>query len=196
MDSALKDHAEALYYHIAGDAIECAERESDEFRLAQYVCASMVFSALTLEAYINQQYQSRPETQKLALRSMEVRLKWQMLPLLLGSKETFVLGAMPFQTSHSLITLRDALVHFKPRGKISKRGGGKPDEIFSVVVKDVAGARAYFACIPAMIHKLAELTSRQTDVPLFLKGGRYLSSISLSAAPQLPGLSAKVKVDN
>jgi hypothetical protein len=44
----------------------------------------MVFSALTLEAYINQQYASHKEISKFDLRKFEVREKWKMLPLLLG----------------------------------------------------------------------------------------------------------------
>ena len=104
-----REHAAALYYHIAGDAIECAVKETDEFRLAEYVCTAMVFSALTLEAYINQQYASNSETAKLDLRRFEVREKWKMLPLLLGSKKTFDPGTMPFQTFHNPTSLRDAL---------------------------------------------------------------------------------------
>ena len=99
MDMGNRDHAEALYYHIAGDAIESAVKETDEFRLAEFVCTAMVFSAFTLEAYINQQYASHEETAKLDLRNIEVREKWKMLPLLLGQPQTFDVGGPPYQTS-------------------------------------------------------------------------------------------------
>ena len=176
------EHAAALYYHIAGDAIECAVKETDEFRLAEYVCTAMVFSALTLEAYINQQYAAHNETAKIDLRRFEVREKWKMLPLLLGSKKTFDPGTMPFQTLHELISLRDTLVHFT-RTTIS--GGRKPKENFSVVVKDIGRAKTCFACIPAMIHALKDLTSGKTDVPDFLHGARYLSTIFVDASISL-----------
>jgi hypothetical protein len=41
MNISNRDHAEALYYHIAGDAIESAARkttEAEEFSLAEHVC--------------------------------------------------------------------------------------------------------------------------------------------------------------
>lgn len=178
MQSGPRDHAEALYYHIAGDAIGCAKRESDEFGIAQYVCTAMVFSALTLEAYINQQYASHPETKKLDLRKLEVREKWKMLPLLLGSKTTFDTGAPPFQKFNNLINLRnEALVHFNPIGKAQQSGSGR--KRFSTIVKDLGNAKLYFACIRDMIEHLYKLTSGKTDVPEFLNGARYISTITV-----------------
>jgi hypothetical protein len=125
---------------------------------------------------------------------MEVRLKWKMLPLLQGSKTTFDPGATPFQTYNQLISLRDDLAHFKPRKDISG-GDGKPNQIFSVVVKDIERAKTQFACIPSMIHKLNELTSGQTDVPAFLNGVRYLSTVSISATMTLE-FRASGEMDN
>jgi len=69
MEIGPREHAAALYYHIAGDALKCARKQANngkgEFYLAQHVCTSMVFSALTLEAYINLEYTFHPKTSKI-----------------------------------------------------------------------------------------------------------------------------------
>jgi hypothetical protein len=177
MDMGNRDHAEALYYHIAGDAIESAVKETDEFRLAEFVCTAMVFSAFTLEAYINQQYASHEETAKLDLRNIEVREKWKMLPLLLGQPQTFDVGVSPYQTFSELITLRNnALVHFKP---VLPPGSAR--QPFSTLVKDLERATRYHACIGDMIRTLNKLTGGRTAVPEgFLNGERYLSTHTVS----------------
>jgi hypothetical protein len=80
----------------------------------------MIFSALTLEAYINQEYTSHRETAKIDVKQLDVSNKWVMLPLLLGGSKTFKKGEPPFQTFDGLISLRNnLLVHFKggPVGK-------------------------------------------------------------------------------
>lgn len=181
MENDHREHAEALYYHIAGDALKQAakggKKGKDEFCLAQYVCASMIFSALTLEAYINQEYTSHRETAKIDVKQFDVSNKWIMLPLLLGGSKTFKKGECPFQTFDGLISLRNnLLVHFKggPVGKTTDKQTRQP---FSAVVKDFERARIYFNCIAAMIKKLNELTSSQTSVPGFLNGERYLATI-------------------
>jgi hypothetical protein len=80
----------------------------------------MVFSALTLEAYINQQYASHKEISKFDLRKFEVREKWKMLPLLLGltGGKTEVPGFLSaqdtFQRSQSLPLCLLALAAFPP----------------------------------------------------------------------------------
>ena len=55
-------HPEALYYHIAGDALEMAKTENEQFRKAELITPCMVFSALCLEAYINQAFHANKET--------------------------------------------------------------------------------------------------------------------------------------
>jgi hypothetical protein len=67
--------------------------------------------------------------------------------------------------------------------------------MFSVVVKDLGRAKTYFACIPAMIYALKDLTSGQTDVPSFLKGARYLSTILVDASISWE-LRAAGEIDN
>jgi hypothetical protein len=181
MENDHRERAEALYYHIAGDALKQAakagKKGKDEFCLAQYVCASMIFSALTLEAYINQEYTSHRETAKIDVKQLDVSNKWVMLPLLLGGSKTFKKGEPPFQTFDELISSRNnLLVHFKggPVGKTTDKQTRQP---FSAVVKDFERAKVYFNCIAAMIKKLNELTSSKTSVPGFLNGERYLATM-------------------
>jgi hypothetical protein len=77
MKVGIRDHLETLYYHTAGDAIDSADREQDEFRKAEQISVSIVFSALTLEAYINQQYALHGKTKDLRLREMfQARHPW------------------------------------------------------------------------------------------------------------------------
>jgi hypothetical protein len=184
MQNSHKEHAETLYYHIAGDALKhaqaTAKKGNDEFRLAQYVCASMVFSALTLEAYVNQEYASHTQTKTLDIKKPNTVQKWIRLPRLLGGAETFNKREPPFKTFNELIKLRnDLFVHFRggPIGKILDEQG----EIFAQVVKDVTRAETYFHCIDAMISKLNELSLGQTSLPGFLKGERYLASFSVTS---------------
>ena len=90
------EHAAALYYHIAGDAIECAVKETDEFRLAEYVCTAMVFSALTLEAYINQQYAAHNETAKIDLRRFRGARKMENASIAAGEQKNLRSGDNAF----------------------------------------------------------------------------------------------------
>lgn len=57
----MKPHPEALYFHIALKALAEIEQETDEFQIAMRVGTAIVFSALTLEAFINQQFALHPE---------------------------------------------------------------------------------------------------------------------------------------
>lgn len=174
---AHRNHGEALYYHIAGDAITQAEREGEEFRRAQLICTSVIFSALTLEAYINQQYDINVEIRKLDPDKWEIRLKWLALPLLLGCKKTFDKGSYPYQTFDEMIDLRNKLVHFKPT--LPYKDVENPSQAFAVIVKDASKARLYFECIPQMIKQLNKLTLGRTEIPRtdFLEGARYIASI-------------------
>ena len=62
-------HPEALYYHTAGDTLEAAKAESDPFKKTELVSTCMVFSALCLEAYINQEFHTFAE--KLAAEMLD-----------------------------------------------------------------------------------------------------------------------------
>jgi hypothetical protein len=186
MEFAYRGHPEALYYHIASDAINCAVQERDEFRLAQYVCTSMVFSALTLESYINQQFAAHVQTTQLNLRKLDIKNKWLKLPMLLGGDKTFDRGSEPFRTFEQLVFLRnEVLMHFKPGLSLDAESDKPTKRPFADVVKDLAKAQLYFQCIPVMINTLRELTGGKTDVPEgFLNGARYLSTIMVNS--QMP----------
>lgn len=180
MDIMQRAHPEALYYHIAGDALEKAKTVEDEFERAECVCTSMVFSALTLEAFINQQYAAHKETEDIDLRTLDIKNKWLMLPRLLGAKQSFKTDTEPFQTMSRLIRFRnEVLVHFKPGLDATPTKGKRIP--FSQLVKDAILAQQFFECIPKMIQSLRELTSGQVEGPEgFLNGARYISTISVS----------------
>lgn len=54
---------DALYHNISRDAIDLAKVESDGFKRRQLIATSLVFSALCLEVFINQEYASHPKIQ-------------------------------------------------------------------------------------------------------------------------------------
>jgi hypothetical protein len=118
-----KPHPDALYFHIANGALTSAKAEKDELRLQQHVATAFVFSALCLEAFINQELARHSETSKILEEDDRLRLdlKWLLLPLLLGARGTFNTGTEPYQTFSQLLSLRNQrLVHFKPHRKPSR----------------------------------------------------------------------------
>lgn len=54
-NGGMKPHPEALYYHIAVNSLRAAMGDSREFHRKQAVATTMVFAALCLEAFVNQQ---------------------------------------------------------------------------------------------------------------------------------------------
>ena len=64
----MRAHPEALYFHIARRALANVEEETDEFQLAQRIGTAIVFSALTVEVFINQEFGLHSETQKMIRR--------------------------------------------------------------------------------------------------------------------------------
>jgi len=107
-----------------------------------------------------------------------------MLPLLLGAPQTFDRGKEPFQSFLELVRLRNRrLVHFKPHNEVHETDRvPHHSQYFGEVVKDSALAAKYMACIGDMILELSRLTGGTTDVPDFLKGARYLSTVSTEVA--------------
>lgn len=173
-------HPEALYYHIAQDMLAAGKAEQDEFKKRQFIAATLIFSALCVETFINQEYVAHGETRQILEDSDRVPLetKWLMLPLLLGSPGTFNNGSEPFQTFRDLIKTRNKrLVHFKPLQEGDLHGGHARGEYFSDLVGNIVLAEKYVECIGKMIKKLAALTNGRTSEPDFLGGSRYLSTI-------------------
>jgi len=173
-------HPEALYYHTAGDTLEAAKAESDPFKKTELVSTCMVFSALCLEAYINQEFHTFAETRKIIESNDRTpfEVKWLMLPLLMGSTETFNTGGPPFQVFSELVKTRNhRLVHFKPKDETDTTDKPVKKIYFSELVSDVTLAEKYWKCIEGMIIELNRLTSGKTEIPHFLKGSRYTSSV-------------------
>jgi hypothetical protein len=104
----MRAHPEALYFHIARRVLDDIEHEKDEFQLAQRVGTAIVFSALTLEAFINQEFGLHQETRKIieVEKGLTLKAKWLILPLLLQCSPTFMIGEMPFQKFSELVMVR------------------------------------------------------------------------------------------
>jgi hypothetical protein len=136
-DGGMRPHPESLYYHIAADAVHSARAETDEFKRKQLVTTSMVFSALCLEAFINQQY-------NWGRKRVSLRNKWLTLPAMLGSPQTFVEGHEPFLTFAHLVDTRNRrLVHFSRISEAHTAGGRNQRRYFSDLVNDVKLADSY-----------------------------------------------------
>lgn len=173
-------HPEALYYHTAGDALEAARTEPDPFKKAELISTCMVFSALCLEAFINQAYHCLGEARKVLESSdrMPLESKWLMLPLLVGSSETFDTAIPPYQTFSELVKIRNnRLVHFKPRAESDTTDKPLTRTYFSDLVSDVSLAERYWWCVADLIRELHSLTSGKTELPNFLEGSRYSSCV-------------------
>jgi hypothetical protein len=176
----MRTHPEALYFHIARRALDNIEHEADEFQLAQRIGTAIVFSALTVEVFINQEFGLHSETQKIIKeeKGLTLKTKWLLLPLLLQCDTTFETGAMPFQKFSELVTLRNTIFHFDPTQPFDPQPKTPSRRFFSELVKDIDLARSYFDVVEKMIRKLHELTGGKTELPAFLRGNEYLTSLS------------------
>jgi hypothetical protein len=173
-------HPEALYYFIAYDAVQSAKVEGDEFRRKQLITTALVFCALCLETFINQEYVAHDETAKIIEDDEHLSLesKWLMLPLLLGASHTFDKRRKPYQSFRSLVITRNQrLVHFKPLKETRRTGGTSRREYFGDLVNNLALAEQYLNSLGDMIYELRRLTKGKTSEPSFLKGDRYLSRV-------------------
>ena len=177
----MRPHPEALYFHIARKALDQIENETDEFQRAQRVGTAIVFSALTLEAFINQQFGLNSESRKVIKeeKGVSLKAKWLLLPLLLGGKKTFEPGAEPFQKFSELVALRNTIFHFNPTEFVDVTASKPQKRFFSDLVKDTELAKAYFNVVENMIRKLHELSDSKTELPKFLAGDEYLTTIWL-----------------
>jgi hypothetical protein len=195
--SRTQPYPEILYYHIASDALESAkidyknmeqaQAESEKleranvepigeepapgvpwFKMIEHVTTSMVFSALCLEAFINQEYEEHLKNHELFndLERLSLEAKWRFLPLLLGSSETFNTGTEPYQTFDDLIFTRNQrFVHFKPdmEGQPPRHSSKKRKEYWGKLVGDITLAEKYLKCVGQMIQELHRLTNGKTD---------------------------------
>jgi hypothetical protein len=176
-------HAEALYYHIAQSSLDSARSEADECARRERIATAIVFAALCLEAFINQEFVAHLEA-VVADESEQIQLetKWLILPLLLGASATFGKGSEPFQTFHDLVRTRNGrLVHFKPAREQKMASGTSKDEQWSDLVGNLGRAEKYVACVPAMIQELNRLTNGKTATPEFLQGQKYIHRVWASS---------------
>jgi len=100
------------------------------------------------------------------------------LPLLMGSSTTFDKSNQPYQTFNDLIKTRNnRLVHFKPKAETDKTEKPVKQKYFSELISDVSLAERYWKCVSEMIYELHSLTLGKTEMPNFLKGSRYTSTV-------------------
>ena len=112
-----------------------------------------------------------------------------MLPLLLGQPATFDKAAGPFQVFHNLVNTRNQrLVHFKPPRETQLVSEQYPKQYFGDLVNDLSLAEQCLSCVGDMIRELNRLAGGSTDVPKFLSGDKYLSSVW--ASTEMPYESA------
>ena len=173
---------EALFYRIAGDALEQGKSAENDAERTEALAVCFVFSALALEAFINRQLDASvlgdfiPGYDRLSLED-----KWLACPLAYGASSTFERGNMPFQAFAELVRLRNQrLVHFKPSQEVVVEGAAVKRPPFWEVVGDVNLAERCFAAVKQMIVRLHELTGEATEIPRFLDGARYIARVSAS----------------
>lgn len=163
---------EVLYYHVARDALETAESETAQddkstFRRNKACVTAIVFSALCLEAFINQEYEKHTETKEISedVERLPLETKWLLLPRLLGAGRTFDIGGPPFQTFKELIKVRNhRLVHFKPRGETHRtpREGSRKEPFWGDFAGKTEYAKKYVKCVEDMVNELNKITSDKT----------------------------------
>lgn len=172
-------HAEALYYSIAQSSLNAARNQTDAFAKRDHIVIAIIFSALCLEAFINQEFVAHLSAET-ADRSEQISLetKWHILPLLLGASVTFCKGSEPFQTFNELVKSRNSrLVHFKPAQEKKRTNDSPKSAQWSDLVGNLGLAEKYVACVQAMIQELNRLTNGKTSLPEFLQGQKYIHRV-------------------
>src|SRR3989454_10867152 len=72
---------------------------------------------------------------------------------------------------------RSRLVHFKPPRETQLVSEQYPKQYFGDLVNDLSLAEQCLSCVGDMIRELNRLAGGSTDVPKFLSGDKYLSSV-------------------
>jgi hypothetical protein len=203
-------HPDALYYHIALESIERAKKAREDkahaiqllrsdreaylatskgglppvdnasFSQQMAVVTAMTFTAMCLEAYINECYATLLATLFDEVERFPHESKWMMLPRLLGENETFDKGASPYQTFAELVATRNTrLVHFK---QPSESKTHQKRQAFTDLIEDIALAEKFIDCVSTMVKRLNELTRGKAPVPDYLSGAKYIASVSSTAS--------------
>lgn len=180
-------HPESLYYHIAVDALNESKKykvdESNEVEFKRKECITivLVFSALFLEAFINQEYAKLSLEHKLAKRQT-LESKWVDLPRHLGKTYSFNLSGTPYTTFQDIISTRNnRLVHVKPHEEDVDDTTAPPLEYWGELVGNTDKAQEYVNCIKEMVTELHILTGCMTSSSDFLDN-RIISRIEVSAS--------------
>jgi hypothetical protein len=176
-DAGSRPHPDALFYHVARNALSearsIAQNPKAEFRLAQVVASVYVFSALTLETFINAEYDRLKETRGLSVNESEnTQTRWYQLPGRLGCPG-FSRTAEPVLSFERLMEIRNkVLAHYAPEIERALD--------FYRIIKDADLASKMFDTVHAMIAELNRLTQERTELPRYLAGEEYLTTIIAS----------------
>lgn len=149
---------ESIFIQIARDLVEEAEAQEKDWRMTQSLEAELrmqdgamtavVAVAQGLEAFINVQASQRLSRTLLeAVEPLGLETKWRVVTLLATGQE-WDRGRQPFQDFCTLVKLRNALVHYKPRFQV------KPELIAGTEFQSqfTGGiARRYFSCMCSML---------------------------------------------
>jgi hypothetical protein len=216
-------HPDALYYHVALQAIDQAKIASEEitkgieflhsdraayeaasqgglppidnatFSRKMAVVTAITFTAMCLEAYINECYALLLPVLFDEVERFQHQSKWMMLPRLLGANHTFDKDARPYQTFAELISTRNnRLVHFKlPSETPGTPPLGKVRQPFNNLIEDIALTEKFVNSVGAMIQKLYELTGGKTHIPKYLSGAKYIVSVRSLAKISTDGESPR-----
>jgi hypothetical protein len=162
-----KAHPQSLYYSIASRSLEDANAEQDEFRVKQLLCTCVVFSAFTLEAFINEQYNCHGLSKY--IKSEPLTDKWVKLPNRLGASKTFDVTSAPFTVFEELVNIRNNdFAHYKPATGSMR---------FLDIVWDLKLSTKLFSSVRQMIEELCTLLAGKIERPGFLTGRPYIATI-------------------
>jgi Endodeoxyribonuclease RusA len=115
---------ESIFLYIAWEAVQDAEAQETDWRRTQFVAAGLKMQDQTmitiailvqaLEAFINIQAKERLSGALWdSVERLEIRKKWMVVTRLLTGTE-WERSKQPYQIFEQLVTLRNALVHYKP----------------------------------------------------------------------------------
>jgi len=139
---------------ISAESIE-SETTGAYGPLFQQLALVHILSAIALEAHINIRAESRLEGRFWrAFERLNVDAKWLLLPKVLGLPG-FDPGAEPFQGFDRLISLRNALVHYKPQRE-EYHGFDNPDGFAKKLSLSIEAGEWSLHTAEAMVIELAK----------------------------------------
>jgi hypothetical protein len=142
--------AEGARVAAVADAVSVAHLAEEIEAAAE----AITLSAMCLEAYVNGLIVDRlPELWK-DMERMEARAKWLLVPILLGERDCFDKGAMPFQAFAKLVGWRNELVHYKHEfaNPIEAAGLGRVSDLHGVC--NAENARKAVEAVTLMVRQI------------------------------------------